>query len=236
MPQKKTVYGLISACTTSVKKKMYQFKKKMNCKHLKPVCPPPVYCRGFTGATGPAGIGATGLSGATGPTGVGGGGLFSGLEPIVINGGSGFLQSMVQSGTEPVMQTENIIQNGDQYLYTTGGYMSSDGTDTFTFQLEVTPATPPPPLFNVQPGTGIRPFKLEILCTFVSTGMFVAATLTIGGNFDNLSLNIPAAVYQYQVSQGPALSGPREFIVRTNGGASNASSLECNYGVLTKPY
>jgi hypothetical protein len=142
---------------------------------------------------------------------------------------------MVQNGTEPVMQTENIIQDGDQYLYTTGGFMSSRVTDTFTFQFQVLPTSPLATTFVVQPATGIRAFKLEILYTFLSTGMFIAATLTITGGL-NAGLNSPATVYQLQVFNSPAHAGPREFKVNTNGGTDIDSYINCDYGVLTKQY
>jgi hypothetical protein len=203
--------------------------KKINCKHLKPVYAPPVYCRGFTGATGatgPDGIGATGLSGQTGPTGVESG-MFSKTETTIVPGGS--TRTIVGVGTGNMATTATII-DGDQYLYTTGGFLVSTTTDRFQFIYNLSPATFFS-MFRIDLDTQSiqRPFQLEILSTFLSTEVVISATLTVGS-----AQNLPNSVYLFNTN---ALtdSGPRTFDVQAGGG-DVGSYLECNYGVLTKTY
>ena len=198
----------------------------MSCKHPKPVCQPPVYCRGFNGATGPTGVGVSGLSGATGPTGVGGGGLFSKTESSTVPGGVA-AQSIVGTGTGN-MGTTSTIADGDQYLYTTGGLLN--GADTFTFVYILTPASQFP-IFSISTPLSVNTFKLEVLYTFLSSQVIIAATLTVGSTANNT----PATIYQNR--QAPVTSpAPRQFDILATGGTLVSSNLVCDYGVLTKPF
>jgi hypothetical protein len=201
----------------------------MSCKHPKPVCQPPVYCRGFNGATGPTGVGVSGLSGATGPTGVGGGGLFSKTESSTVPGGVA-AQSIVGVGTG-TMGTTSTIADGDQYLYTTGGILNGSD-DTFSFIYVISPMSQFP-IFAIKTPLDREQstFKLEVLYTFLSSDVIIAATLTVGSTANNT----PATIYQNR--QAPVTSpAPRTFDILATGGTLASSNLVCDYGVLTKPF